>query len=82
MFPAVAEQWGAATVGLLYAAPPVGAMAAAMTSRWSTRVRRHGLAIVWAAALWGTAIVGFGLARPLCGRMSGPSDVLTQVHRV
>src|SRR6266571_3591633 len=49
LFPAMAEQWGAASVGLLYAAPPLGAMAAAITSRWALGVHRHGLAITWAA---------------------------------
>ena len=87
LFPAVAEQWGAATVGLLYAAPPVGAMAAAITSRWSTRVHRHGLAIVWAAALWGTAIVGFGLARPLWLALlfltaAGAADMISGIFRM
>ena len=36
LFPAMAGQWGAASVGLLYAAPSMGAMMAALTSRWAS----------------------------------------------
>ena len=65
LFPAMAEQWGTASVGLLYAAPSLGAMIAALTSGWASGVRRHGLAITWAAALWGVAIAAFGFAPSL-----------------
>ena len=87
LFPAMAEHWGAATVGLLYGAPPVGAMAAAISSRWATRVNRHGLAIVWAAALWGLAIVGFGFARPLWLALmflaaAGAADMVSGIFRM
>jgi MFS family permease len=61
----MAEHWGTASLGFLYAAPSLGAMQAALTSRWGSRTRRHGLAITWAAALWGIAVAAFGLARPL-----------------
>jgi MFS family permease len=87
LFPAMAEHWGAATVGLLYGAPPVGAMAVAISSRWATRVHRHGLAIVWAATLWGLAIVGFGLARPLWLALlflaaAGAADMISGIFRM
>ena len=36
LFPAMAEQWGTASVGLLYAAPSLGAMIAALTSGWAS----------------------------------------------
>ena len=87
LFPAMAEQWGAASVGLLYAAPPLGAMAAAITSRWASRVQRHGLAITWAAALWGIAIAAFGLARPLWLALlflaaAGAADMISGIFRM
>lgn len=87
LFPAMAEQWGAASVGLLYAAPPLGAMAAAITSRWASRVHRHGLAIAWAAALWGIAIAAFGLARPLWLALlflaaAGAADMISGIFRM
>ena len=87
LFPAMAEHWGAATVGLFYGAPPVGAMLAAISSRWTTKVNRHGLAIVWAAALWGLAIVGFGFARPLWLALAflaaaGAADMISGIFRM
>ena len=57
LFPAIATQYGGAEVlGLLYAAPSVGALVASLTSGWAARVHRHGMAIIWAAASWGLAI--------------------------
>ena len=87
LFPAMAEHWGPATVGFLYGAPPVGALAAVLSSRWATRVRRHGLAIVWAASLWGLAIVGFGFARPLWLALAflaaaGAADMISGIFRM
>ncbi|HUR12862.1 MAG TPA: MFS transporter [Mycobacteriales bacterium] len=63
LFPQLATAYGGASVlGLLYAAPSVGSLLATLTSGWSKRVRRQGLAILWAAALWGVAILLFALA--------------------
>jgi MFS family permease len=63
LFPAVAARLGGpAVLGLLYAAPAVGALIATATSGWTSRVRRHGLAVVVAATVWGAGIVGFGFA--------------------
>jgi MFS family permease len=68
LFPALALgrfHGGATTVGLLYAAPYAGALASSLVSGPLARVRRQGLGIAVAASLWGVAIGGFGLARPL-----------------
>jgi MFS family permease len=66
LFPAIALRFGGArTLGLLYAAPAAGALLISAASGWIGRVHRHGLAILLAAAAWGAAIVGFGLAAPL-----------------
>ena len=51
LFPALAATvfgGGATTVGLLYAAPGVGALLGALTSGWVGRVRRQGLAVICA----------------------------------
>src|SRR3954469_16027832 len=62
LFPALAGRLGGASVlGLLYAAPAMGALPASITSRWTARVSRHGRAVMWAATIWGLAIVAFGL---------------------
>jgi MFS family permease len=68
LFPALAEHTfggGATTVGFLYAAPYAGALAATLLSGWVSHVRRQGLAVAIAAALWGVAILAFGFATAL-----------------
>jgi MFS family permease len=65
LFPAIGAQWGAASVGLLYAAPFAGGFLMSLSSGWTSKVHRHGLAITIAASLWGVAIVGFGLSSNL-----------------
>jgi MFS family permease len=63
LFPALAEKLGGAGVlGLLYAAPSAGATLATLTSGWTARVHRHGLAVLAAATGWGAGIVVCGLA--------------------
>ncbi len=64
LFPAFAEKLGggAGVLGLLYAAPFVGALAASLTSGWMAAVRRQGLAVCIAAAAWGAAIAVVGFA--------------------
>ena len=61
LFPALAEKFGVSTLGWLYAAPAAGIAVASLTSGWTSRVSRHGLAVVIAATLWGVAIIFFGL---------------------
>lgn len=55
----------ATVVGLLNGAPYAGALLATMTSGWVTRVRRHGVAIIWSVLVWGAAITAFGFAHSL-----------------
>ena len=56
---------GVGVLGLLYAAPYAGAFVSSVLSGWMTRVRRQGLVIAVAAALWGAAIAAFGFATSL-----------------
>jgi MFS family permease len=68
LFPALALQrfhGGAGTLGVMYAAPYAGALAASLLSGWIGHVRRQGLIVALAAGLWGAAIVAFGFAHPL-----------------
>ena len=44
---------------------PIGATIASLTSGWTSRVHRHGRAIVVAASSYGLAIAGFGLSPTL-----------------
>jgi MFS family permease len=63
LFPALAEQWGGAkAAGILFSAMSIGSLFITLFSGWTSRVHRHGAAVIIAAALWGAAIVGFGLA--------------------
>ncbi|MFM8999133.1 MAG: MFS transporter, partial [Actinomycetota bacterium] len=52
---------GAEVVGLLFAAPAIGALAGALTAGWVGGVRRQGAAVLWAVVLWGAGIAAFGL---------------------
>ncbi|HEY0932877.1 MAG TPA: MFS transporter [Trebonia sp.] len=89
LFPALAATvfgGGAATVGLLYAAPGAGALLGALTSGWVSRVRRPGRAVIVAVLVWGLSIAGFGVARwlPLALvllAVAGWADVLSAVFR-
>jgi MFS family permease len=88
LFPALAVRYGgSAALGALYAAPSVGAFLATVTSGWTGRVHRHGRAISIAAALWGLAIVGFGLAPwlwlALLGlAVAGAADMISGIFRM
>jgi len=64
LFPALGEELGggARTVGLLYAAPYAGALAASLASGWVVHVRRQGVGVCIAAAAWGAAIALLGVA--------------------
>jgi MFS family permease len=74
-------------LGLLYAAPAVGALAGALTAGWVGRVRHRGRAVIWAVVLWGAAITGFGLSGGffLLGlgflAFAGAADVISAVFR-
>ena len=87
LFPALADRLGGASVlGLLYAAPAVGALAASVTSRWTARVYRHGRAVMGAATIWGVAIVAFGLCTTLWPALAwlaiaGAADAVSGIFR-
>jgi MFS family permease len=87
LFPAIATQFGSASVGLLYAAPSVGALVATLASGWTARVNLHGLAVTIAAGIWGVAIVGFGFSNHLwlalfCLVLAGAADMVSGLFRM
>ena len=88
LFPALAVRYGgSAALGALYAAPSAGAFLATLTSGWTGRIHRHGRAIAVAAALWGLAIVGFGLAPWLWLALlglaaAGAADMVSGIFRM
>jgi MFS family permease len=89
LFPALGTSLyggGAATVGLLYAAPGLGALVGALLTGWVGAVRRQGLAVIWAVVGWGAAIAVFGLVPwlPLglaLLALAGAADVISAVFR-
>ena len=87
LFPAMAANFGAGTVGFFYAAPSVGALVATVTSGWTKKVNRHGLFVSLAAALWGVAMIFFGFAQNLylalfCLALAGGFDMISAVFRM
>jgi len=78
---------GPEIVGILLAALAAGALAGALTTGWVNRVRHQGRAVLWAVALWGACIVGFGLARGNLAvalvflAAAGAADVISAVFR-
>jgi MFS family permease len=87
LFPFIAAGLGAPwAVGLMFAAPSAGAAAASALSGWTGRVRRHGRAIALAAAAWGLAVTGFGLAPDIGAALAflvvaGWADMLSGIFR-
>jgi MFS family permease len=87
LFPALAARLGGPGVlGLLYAAPSFGAALAALSSGWTARVHRHGVAVLLAAAGWGLGIILCGIANGVglaCGGLvvAGFADMLSGIFR-
>jgi len=87
LFPFMAAELHADwAVGLMFAAPSVGAIAVTVVSGWMSHVRRHGLAIAAAAAAWGLLITGFGLAPDIgvalaCLVLAGSADMVSGIFR-
>ncbi len=87
LYPALSETLGGPGVlGILYASPAVGALIASVTSRWTRRVKRHGLAVTVAAAVWGVAIVIFGFCDSIVPAtfflaVAGGADAVSGIFR-
>jgi MFS family permease len=87
LFPAMAANWGGASaVGWLYSAMSIGSLFTTIFSGWTSKVHRHGAAVVIAAAVWAVAIVfvGFSPTLPvavLCLAVAGAADSVSGVFR-
>ena len=89
LFPALAAvlyHGNAGTVGLLAAAPAVGALLGALFSGWVSRVHKHGVAVILAVLVWGLSIAGFGLSRHLwlgllLLALAGAADTVSSIFR-
>ncbi|WP_440582057.1 MFS transporter, partial [Streptomyces flavofungini] len=87
IFPFLADdldaQW---SLGLMYAAGAVGSLLLSLTSGWTSRVRRHGLLVVFGAAGWGLAITAAGWFGNVwavlgCLALAGAGDMLSGLGR-
>ena len=87
LFPAMAAADGRTeSVGWLLSAMAVGALALGLFSGWTGKVRRHGRAVVIAAAIWALGIVALGFAPSLmlglvCLAVAGAADMVSGVFR-
>ena len=90
LFPAIALQrlgGDAALLGLLYAAPYVGALGASLLSGWLNRVRRQGVGVMVSASAWGAAVIVFGFSESLWPALvalafAGAADMVSAVLRM
>jgi len=89
LFPAVAltlYHGGPRLLGLLYAAPGVGAVVMALLTGWVARVRRQGRLVVLVVVAWGAAMALFGLIHVVaiglvCLGVAGATDVVSAILR-
>jgi MFS family permease len=93
LFPAIAvglfptdPRMAATAVGLLSAAPALGAAVSSIFSGWLGHVRKQGLAIVYAVLAWGLTIMVFGLVSSLALAclflaLAGAADNVSAVFR-
>ncbi|MGC5342781.1 MFS transporter [Streptomyces sp. DT24] len=87
IFPFLADELNAEwSLGLMYAAGSVGSLALGLTSGWTSRVRRHGLFVVFGAAAWGLAIAAAGWFTQVwpvlaCLAVAGAGDMLSGLGR-
>jgi len=87
LFPAMAEAYSRTdSVGWLLSAMSVGALVIGLLSGWTSKVTRHGRAVVIAAGVWALGIVALGFApglwwAMLCLAIAGAADMLSGVFR-
>jgi MFS family permease len=87
LFPAMAAADGRTeSIGWLMSAMAVGALLIGLFSGWTSRVTRHGRAVVIAAVVWGLGIVALGFAPGLVRGLvflaiAGAADMVSGVFR-
>lgn len=89
LFPAVAlglYKAGPQVLGLLYAAPGVGAVLMALVTGWLQHVKRPGRLVGYAVMGWGLAMAAFGVIHTVwvglvCLAVAGAMDVISTVLR-
>ena len=77
---------GGMALGLLFAAIPMGMVAAGLFSGWLHRIRRQGVAVTVAICVWGLGVALFGLTGSLllavlALALAGAGDMVSSVFR-
>lgn len=87
LFPFIVEQYHAPwALGFLYSSLAVGSLGATLVSGWTSRVHRHGRAVVWSATIWGMAICVAGMVRSIWWVLAflvvaGAADMMSGLFR-
>ncbi|MGA5006607.1 MFS transporter [Streptomyces koyangensis] len=87
IFPFLADELDADwSLGLMYAAGSVGSLLVSLTSGWASRMRRHGLLVVFGATGWGLAVAAAGWMSDVwlvlvCLALAGAGDMLSGLGR-
>jgi MFS family permease len=89
LFPAMAlsvYHGGPRTLGLLYAAPGIGALVMAITAGWINQLRRRGRTVLIVITVWGLAMAALGIVHLLWFgvtvlAVAGAMDVVSTVLR-
>jgi MFS family permease len=90
VFPALAEEVfgiGAEGLGLLFAAPAIGALIGVLFTGWVPTVKRQGLAVLVSVGVWGVAIALAGLSTFSLAltvfflAVAGSADVVSAIFR-
>jgi MFS family permease len=74
------------SLGWLFTGVSIGSLLMGLSSGWVSRVDRQGAVVLAAIAVWGVAIIGFGLASTLwlavaCLAVAGAGDMVSAVLR-
>lgn len=87
LFPFIVKEYNVPwALGFLYSSLAVGSLLATISSGWTSRIRRHGRAVVFSAVLWGVAILCAGLVKNIYWVLvflvlAGAADMMSGLFR-
>jgi MFS family permease len=87
LFPFIVKEYNVPwALGFLYSSLAVGSLLATISSGWTSRIRRHGRAVVFSAVSWGVAILCAGLVKNIYWVLvflvlAGAADMMSGLFR-
>jgi MFS family permease len=87
LFPFIVKEYNVPwALGFLYSSFAVGSLLATISSGWTSRIRRHGRAVVFSAVGWGVAILCAGLVKNIYWVLvflvlAGAADMMSGLFR-